>query len=437
MPSHICSIVPPYLLQGIAESQAIDDDEARQAAVRSLQQRESFTTHRCDRFAALALPRAARNAALQQARSQQSIVPEILLQNIADSEDVDEETRERARRDIERIRKATDAYQKAITGEEPAGEESEESLGIAASAPGKDRGETPSLSGFYRAVHDAKNDFDEDKLPGISVRIEGQKAVEDAAVNEAYDNIGKVLSFYSEMFGWKSIDNKNMHVVSSVHFGKNYENAFWDPSRNQMVFGDGHTFLFRFVNCIDVIGHELTHAITEHTSPLEYQGQPGALNEHVSDVFGIMVKQLFEKETAEVADWLIGEGCLLPDVKGVALRSMKEPGTAYNDPRFGKDPQPSHMEGYKKVTKDNGGVHLYSGIPNRAFYLASVAFGGFSWEKAGRIWWKTMNSGRVPPRCTFIQFADVTTEVAEEEFGEEAAKIVRTAWNEVGVVRKH
>ncbi|KAK4168121.1 metalloprotease [Cladorrhinum sp. PSN259] len=443
MPSHVCCIVPPYLLQGIVESQALDDDNARQAAVKSLHQRESITARRTDRFAALALPRAARAAAAHQAPQRQSIVPEILLQNIADAQDVDEETRERARRDIERIRRATSSYQKAITGEDEE-EEEEESFGVASAdaasgGKGKGKGKKPPAtgSGFYRAVHDAKNDDDEDNLPGAVVRIEGQKPAEDAAANAAYDNIGKVLDFYLQKFKWKSIDNKNMHVVSSVHFGKDYENAFWDPERNQMVFGDGHTFLYHFVNCIDVIGHELTHAITEHTSPLEYYGQPGALNEHVSDVFGIMIKQVVENETADKADWLIGEGCLLPDVKGVALRSMKDPGTAYNDPRFGKDPQPANMEGYKKVTTDNGGVHLYSGIPNRAFYLASVAFGGYSWEKAGQIWWKAMTSGRVPPKCTFIQFADVTTEVAEEEFGEEAAKIVRTAWNEVGVVRKH
>lgn len=101
-----------------------------------------------------------------------------------------------------------------------------------------------------------------------------------------------------------------------------------------MVFGDGGEFLKNFTKCVDVIGHELTHAITEHTSPLEYQNQPGALNEHVSDVFGIMIKQKVENETSDKADWLIGEGCLVPDVKGLALRSMKAPGTAYDDPRF-------------------------------------------------------------------------------------------------------
>jgi Zn-dependent metalloprotease len=94
------------------------------------------------------------------------------------------------------------------------------------------------------------------------------------------------------------------------------------------------------------------------------------------------------------------------------------------------------MKDFKPMTDDNGGVHIYSGIPNKAFYLSAVAFGGYSWEKAGQIWWATMNSGRIPPRCTFIQFADVTVDIAEEKFGDDAAKIIRKAWNDVGVVRK-
>lgn len=217
-----------------------------------------------------------------------------------------------------------------------------------------------------------------------------------------------------------------------------------------MVFGDGGEYLGNFTGCIDVIGHEITHAVTEHTSPLNYEDQPGALNEHISDVFGIMIKQKLENDNVHEANWLIGEGCLMPDVKGVALRSMKSPGKAYDDPRLvlhsswhardsadhpqGKDPQVDNMNKYERSYEDNGGVHVYSGIPNKAFYLAAVAFGGYSWEKAGQIWWKAMNRGRVPFKCNFKQFANVTISVARDDFDDEAAETVRKAWTEVGVI---
>ncbi len=152
----------------------------------------------------------------------------------------------------------------------------------------------------------------------------------------------------------------------------------WDPEKNQMIYGDGGDLLYNFTNCIDVVGHEMTHGVTSHTADLIYEGQPGALNEHVSDAFGIMIKQWVEKKTAAQADWLIGEGVLLPKVRGVALRSMKAPGTAYNDPRFGKDPQVDNMKSFKRISEDNGGTHIFSGIPNKAFYLTAVGFGGYS-----------------------------------------------------------
>ncbi|KAB5518844.1 metalloprotease [Coniochaeta sp. 2T2.1] len=388
--SHICCIVPEYLLRGIAESSA-NTEEHRHIARESFAYHRTYCNARKERFAALAQPRGSL-AHKSATATRQSIIPEHVLRHISDSADVDDETREQR--------------QKTLT--------------TAATKP------KPDDDKFWRAVYDAQHTTNERGLPGKVVRVEGQKASKDKAVNEAYDNVGKVLEFYLSIFKWKSIDNNNMHVLSSVHFAKNYENAFWDPERMQMVFGDGGDFLFDFTKCIDVIGHELTHAVTEHTSPLDYQGQSGALNEHVSDVFGIMVKQKVEDETADKADWLIGEGCLLPGIKGVSLRSMKAPGTAYDDPRMGKDPQPDNFKDYYKTTEDVGGVHIFSGIPNKAFYLAS----------AGQVWWKTLNSGIIPPKCTFLQFADATVDTAQELFGDDDAKIVRNAWNEVGVVRK-
>ncbi|KAL7783652.1 metalloprotease [Trichoderma ceciliae] len=414
-----CFIVPPHLLRAIAESPH-NPEQVRKAAEGSLVAHDRVTSSRRERIANLIQPRGNRPAS---AVRTSPFIPESLLTRLSTSESVDEVTRTRAKRDLRHLQglmaKAPMAQEALATDENVRKESSK-------AAP-------------YRAVYDAKNPImsrnGSDNLPGELVRAEGEPAVRDTDVNQAFDNVGHVLEFYKQHFDWKSIDNRNTDVISSVHFGENYENAFWFPEKMQMVFGDGDHFLRNFTGCIDVIGHELTHAVTEYTSPLDYTDQSGALNEHIADVFGIMVKQQVEDEKADKADWLVGEYCLLPDVKGIALRSMKSPGTAYDDSRFGKDPQVDNLAKYKSTTEDNGGVHIFSGIPNKAFFLASVAFGGYSWERAGQIWWKTMNCGKVPARCTFRQFADVTVECAEELFGEDAARTVRKAWSEVGVTR--
>lgn len=360
--NYVCTAVPPYLLKAFAES-GHNSDEIRQSARHCLNHSQNYINKRQRVFAQLSTPRGARGAAAS--RRNQGIVSDALLKHIAECEDVDEDTRACAKRDLEHVANIQAKYQRAQ------GITAEPKTLTASSAPA----ETKTT---YRAVYNAHSDQDEAHLPGTVVRVEGQAAVSDAAANQAFDNAGNVLSFYLDIFNWQSIDDANESVISSVHFGRKYENAFWDPEIRQMVYGDGHDFLGNFAGAVDVIGHKLTHAVTEHTSPLDYAGQSGALNEHVSDVFGIMVKQRVQAESAAEADWLIGEECLMPGVKGVALRSMKAPGTAYDDPRFGKDPQPDNFKNYKATSDDNGGVHLYSGIPNKAFYLTAVAFGGYS-----------------------------------------------------------
>ncbi len=281
-----------------------------------------------------------------------------------------------------------------------------------------------------RTIYDAKNGTE---LPGVLVRGEGDPPTDDLAVNEAYDGSGATYDFFYEVYERNSIDDRGMRLDSTVHFDVKYDNAFWNGS--QMVYGDGDGELFnRFTKSIDVIAHELTHGVTEHEASLIYYGESGALNESMSDVFGSLVKQRLLNQTADQADWLIGEGLLTSKVNGVALRSMKAPGTAYDDPVLGKDPQPAHMRDIYKGTQDNGGVHINSGIPNHAFYLAATAIGGYAWEKAGKIWYIALRD-RLRSKANFKRAANTIIKVAGELYGEGSNEqnAVRDAWEQVGV----
>jgi Zn-dependent metalloprotease len=284
-----------------------------------------------------------------------------------------------------------------------------------------------------RTVYDAKHLT---RLPGAEVRSEGDVPTSDVAVNEAYDGTGSTFDFYWDVFQRDSIDNGGLALSSSVHYGQAYDNAFWDGS--QMIFGDGDGTVFnRFTISVDVIGHELTHGVTDHLAALEYADQPGALNESMSDVFGSMVKQKVKGQTAAQADWLIGAGLLAKGIDGVALRSMKAPGTAYDDAKLGgKDPQPATMSGYVDTADDDGGVHINSGIPNHAFYLAAIAFGGSSWERAGKIWYTALSDPALKSTATFTQFANRTSAQAKSLFGADAQKVVKAAWKEVGITAR-
>jgi Zn-dependent metalloprotease len=225
-----------------------------------------------------------------------------------------------------------------------------------------------------------------------------------------------------------------MPMISTVHYGESYDNAFWSGS--QMVYGDGDGTLFNaFTGPLEVTGHELTHGVTQHSAALDYSGQSGALNESVSDVFGSLVKQYHLNQTADQADWLIGEGLLAPGVQGRALRDMKAPGTAYDDPQLGKDPQPADMAHYVQTDRDSGGVHINSGIPNHAFYLTAAALGGNAWERAGRIWYETLTGGTLTPCVDFAAFAAATISAATKLYGASGDEFgaVRAAWTEVGV----
>lgn len=283
----------------------------------------------------------------------------------------------------------------------------------------------------HRTIYDAES---AEVLPGQVVRKESEPPTGDPATDEAYDGLGDTHALYAAAFGRDSIDGAGLPLDATVHFGHLYDNAFWDGK--QMVFGDGDGEVFdRFTKSLSVIGHELAHGVTQYTAGLNYRNQAGAINESLSDVFGALVEQHARGQSASEASWLIGEGLFTEKVQGTALRSMKAPGTAYDDDVLGKDPQPDSMDSYVRTTADNGGVHINSGIPNRAFYLVATGIGGNAWAAPGQIWFDALTSGSLPPACTFSRFAKATIASAKELFGAGSAEhdAVRAAWETVKV----
>lgn len=283
--------------------------------------------------------------------------------------------------------------------------------------------------GLHRTVYDARN---VERLPGHSARVERAREHADVHVNEAYEGLGATYRFYAEVLSRNSLDDRGEGLDASVHYGRKYMNAFWDG--RQMVFGDGDgKVLGSFTPHLDVIAHELTHGVIAHEACFDYEDQPGALNESFADVFGVLTLQYQRKQSVREATWRIGEG-LLAKYPRQALRSLAAPGTAYDNHFMGKDPQPAHLRHYKpeEYPDDNGGVHVYSGIPNHAFYLAAMKLGGSAWEKAGRIWYLALKD-LLSRRAQFADAALATTSAADRLFGAATARIVRDAWEAVGV----
>ncbi|MFV0463018.1 MAG: protealysin inhibitor emfourin [Nostocoides sp.] len=298
--------------------------------------------------------------------------------------------------------------------------------------PGRPTVVPDAASGPHRVISDAQG---RTTTPGRAARTEGDPATGDPATDEAYAGLGDTWTLWHQAYGRDSLDGAGLALLGTVHYGKDYDNAFWDGT--QMVFGDGDGVIFnRFTISVDVIGHELAHGVTSYTADLTYRGQSGALNESMSDVFGSLVKQLAREHDAADADWLIGEGLLTSQVNGRGLRDMLHPGTAYDDPRLGKDPQPEHMSGYVVTASDNGGVHINSGIPNRAFALAATSVGGPAWTLAGQVWWDVLSGAEITPACDFATFAKLTVAAAAARFGSgsDIEQAVASAWQSVGVL---
>ncbi|MBN8207587.1 peptidase M4 family protein [Bacillus sp. NTK071] len=222
---------------------------------------------------------------------------------------------------------------------------------------------------------------------------------------------GTVYDYYYNTHGRNSFDDNGATIRSTVHYGSNYNNAFWNGS--QMVYGDGDGKVFAPLSgAQDVVAHEITHAVTERTAGLKYQDQSGALNESMSDVFGYFV---------EPEDFLLGEDVYTPNKSGDALRSLSNP-EAYG--------QPSHMDDYYNTTSDNGGVHTNSGIPNKAAYLTIQSIGK---SKAEQIYYRAL-SVYLTPTSNFSEARAALLQATTDLYGTGTTyDSIASAWSQVGV----
>jgi Zn-dependent metalloprotease len=278
-----------------------------------------------------------------------------------------------------------------------------------------------------RLVYDMENR--RSPLPGVLRRSEEDRTPHtDPAVNEAFDYAGATYDFYQKILKRNSLDNRGMTLISSVHLGVRVNNAFWNGE--QMLYGDGDGRLFdRFTKAIDVVAHELTHGVVQFTANLEYQGESGALNESFADVFSAITKQWKREQDVKQADWLLGDALMRPGSGVASIRTFTEKKAYENHPELGTDPQPKHMRDKYIGDDDDGGVHINSGIPNHAFYLAARKIGGYTWTKLGPIWYAALLA--LNEFSDFKEAAAKTVTAAGEGTIEQAA--IRDAWAEVGI----
>ena len=263
-------------------------------------------------------------------------------------------------------------------------------------------------------------------LPGTPIANPATST--DGTIKRAAVETKAVADFYQTVFGRNSIDDAGMTMSSSVHYGQNFNNAFWNGSR--MTYGDGDNNIFiDFTKSTDVIAHELTHGVTQHSLQLAYSNQAGGLNESVSDVFGSMFRQWRADQDVNQADWLIGKEIMGTGATArgfTCLRDMSSPGAAHC-----LAPQPFHFSKFKPGMDP----HSSSGIPNLAFYKAAKAIGGKSWEKTGQIWYKALTGFAPNPNMTMKAFAKRTRQLAKQMYPGDAAvaNAINAGWVAVGL----
>lgn len=274
-------------------------------------------------------------------------------------------------------------------------------------------------------VYDCQNTT---SLPGKL--IEHPEKSKDDLAKTVFKTTTSVAAFFKQEFDRNSLDDAGMTLRSSIHYGEDYDNAFWTGA--QMAYGDGSGKIFiPLCKGVDVVAHELMHGVTQFTLQLVYADESGGLNESLSDVFGSMFRQWINKQSVEKADWLIGADILGTDAKAAGytcLRNMADPESAKC---IGQ--QISHYSQYQSGMDP----HESSGIANLAFYRIAMTLGGNSWDVAGKIWYHVVENEGSTPNMTMQQFAEATRDAAEALYPTktEVLEAVVDGWESVGLGR--
>lgn len=218
-------------------------------------------------------------------------------------------------------------------------------------------------------IHSARNrrtyDRNNSTSGGSLARSENDGPHSDWVVNEAHDNAGITYDYYNSRHGRDSYNGSGATINSYVHHDRNYVNAYWNGS--QMVYGDGDGSTSRELTVLDIVAHELTHAVTDYSSDLIYSGESGALNEAMSDIFAAGA-EAYRDGGANSNTWKIGEEAWTPGTSGDALRYMDNPCRGQNCSQGSYTEHANYANRYTG-SYDNYGVHLNSGILNHVFYL--------------------------------------------------------------------
>jgi len=274
-----------------------------------------------------------------------------------------------------------------------------------------------------RALFDAKGSL----TSGTLIQVDKQIHSTEPSTSPELQQFNLIYDMIHDVLQRESFDDHNAVMRIYKNVGKDLNNAFWDGNRFAFGSGDQETFRTFFIQ--NVASHECFHAVTEYTAGLIYKGQAGALNESMSDVFAICLDHLLLNQKPEEAEWIIGNGVFMGHINAKGLRSFKDE-LAYDDQWIGKDIQPKHMRNYNITLKDNGGVHINSGIMNHVFYQFCMITGEYSWKMPLNVWYNALLLCR--PDTNFQRFADTTLYVCLPEYQHELYQ----AWKAVGITPK-